>query len=371
MKLLNNDARKSGVTCLEKNVVATTMVTRDVCGELGSTNQSTSIPSDIMNVSDIPHASRSKNIPSRVSCVSFNLNTTQNQSQKPKEKCVSAITNASMLRGGGSPSISTQRTTLSSSSTSLSGSSTLLSKRLLDKEAKWWEKLPPPKKLKAPKIKPTGKKNIDWSQIPPHIEEDIGGKCPEGNWIDCRICKKYAPDCAAVYRTNSITPFSYGNFGKHLTKKPHHINKQKHEFYLRDRRRKDGTAMEKNKKQAMLYSYVQPMKPTKQTPTFPKTSVIFQQQSSPQTTSNLPADKCRGIFSNKQLRTNKVQSGLDFYTKFYAHDSKLLWYVDSIGETSFKSIFSSTCERDSKLEWIEKNNWQKQNTCSSMFVFFM
>ena len=92
------------------------------------------------------------------------------------------------------------------------------------------------------------------------------------------------------------------------------------------------------------------MKPTKQTPTFPKTSVIFQQQSSPQTTSNLPADKCRGIFSNKQLRTNKVQSGLDFYTKFYAHDSKLLWYVDSIGETSFKSIFSSTCERDSKLE---------------------
>ena len=112
------------------------------------------------------------------------------------------------------------------------------------------------------------------------------------------------------------------------------------------------------------------MKPTKQTPTFPKTSVIFQQQSSPQTTSNLPADKCRGIFSNKQLRTNKVQSGLDFYTKFYAHDSKLLWYVDSIGETSFKSIFSSTCERDSKLEWLEKI-WQTQNTCSSMFVFFM
>ena len=96
------------------------------------------------------------------------------------------------------------------------------------------------------------------------------------------------------------------------------------------------------------------MKPTKQTPTCSKTSVIFQQQSSPQTTSNLPANKFRGIFSNKQLRTNKVQSGLDFYTKFYAHDSKLLWYVDSIGETSFKSIFSSTCERDSKLEWLEK-----------------
>ena len=156
----NNNARKSRVTCLEKNVVATSMMTRDACGELGNSNQSTSIPSEIMAVSDIPHASRSKNIPSRVSCVYSNLNMTQNQSQKPKEKCVSAITNTSMLRGGGSPSISTQPTTLSQSSSSLSGSSTLLSKRLLDKEVKWWEKLPPPKKLKAPKIKPTGKKTL-------------------------------------------------------------------------------------------------------------------------------------------------------------------------------------------------------------------
>ena len=104
----------------------------------------------------------------------------------------------------------------------------------------------------------------------------------------------------------------------------------------------------------MLYSYVDPIKPTKQPPTCPKTPVIFEQQSTPQKTSNLPANKCRGIFSNKQLRSNKVQSGLEFYTKFYAHDSKLLWYVDSIGDTSSKSIFSSTCERDSKLEWIEK-----------------
>ena len=89
------------------------------------------------------------------------------------------------------------------------------------------------------------------------------------------------------------------------------------------------------------------MKPTKQPPTCPKTPVIFEQQSTPQQTSNLLTDKCRGIFSNKQLRSNKVQSGLEFYIKIYAHNSKLLWCVDSIGDTSFKSIFSSTCERDS------------------------
>ena len=220
-----NDARQSRVTCVEKNVVVTSNRKSQVCGELNSTNQSTEIASENMNVSDIPDVSRSKNIPNRVSCVSSN---------KLKAKCASVITDASKLGGGLSPLMSTQPTTFSSSFSSSSGSSTLLSKRLLDKEVKWWEKLPPPKKLKAPKIKPTGKKNIDWSQIPPHIEEEIDGKCPDGNWIDCRICKKYVPDCAAVYRTNSITPFSYGNFGKHLTKKPHQINKQKHEFYLRD-----------------------------------------------------------------------------------------------------------------------------------------
>ena len=147
---------------------------------------------------------------------------------------------------------------------SLSTLSTLLSKRPFNNELKWWENLPPPKKLKPPKVKPSGKKNIDWSQIPQHIEEYIDGKCPDGTWIDCRICKKYAPDCAAVYRTNSMTPFSYGNFGKHLTKKPHHINQQKHQHYLRQRRNNDGTPNGKNKKtnNALLFHQPDQINPT-------------------------------------------------------------------------------------------------------------
>ena len=304
-------AQKSRISCLETNVITQSKRETLVRSKNNSTNRSTITSSEKKNSSDIPDASPQQKIATRVSCVSSNDNNTFPSS------------------------MSSQSTTFSSSSTS----STLLSKRPFNNELKWWENLPPPKKLKPPKVKPSGKKNIDWSQIPQHIEEYIDGKCPDGTWIDCRICKKYAPDCAAVYRTNSMTPFSYGNFGKHLTKKPHRINQQKHQHYLRQRRNNDGTPMEKTKKQTMLYSFISPIKSTQQPSTCHKTPVIFEKQSTSEETSNLPADKCRGIFSSKQLCTNKVQSGLQFYQNFFAHDSKLLWYVDCIGNTSFKSIF--------------------------------
>ena len=113
-----------------------------------------------------------------------------------------------------------------------------------------------------------------------------------------------------------MTPFSYGNFGKHLTKKPHHINQQKHQHYLRQRRNNDGTPMEKMKKQTMLYSFISPIKSTQQPSTCHKTPIVFEKQSTSNETSNLPVDKCRGIFSSKQLCTNKVQSGLQFYQIF-------------------------------------------------------
>ena len=124
----------------------------------------------------------------------------------------------------------------------------------------------------------------------------------------------------------------------------------------------------------MLYSFISPIKSTQQPSTSHKTPIIFEKQSTSQETSNLPADKCRGIFSNKQLCTNKVQSGLQFYQFFFAHDSKLLWYVDCIGNTSFKSIFSTNCERDSKLEWVEKKVGRHQRRvpvclCSSCKTF--
>ena len=122
-----------------------------------------------------------------------------------------------------------------------------------DKDKYWWSLLPSPKAIVA-KPTPCGQKNEDWNNIPSYVESMIFAKCSEGNWIDCRICKKYSSTHPAVYRTNSLTPFAYGKFSRHLTGRKHLDNVAIHEVSVRELKRKRGVeATPKPKQQAMLY----------------------------------------------------------------------------------------------------------------------
>ena len=71
----------------------------------------------------------------------------------------------------------------------------------------WWDLLPPPEEI-AVKPKPSGKRNDDWNNIPPYVESMIFAKCSEGNWIDCRICKKILSYKTCHVRSNIELYFS-------------------------------------------------------------------------------------------------------------------------------------------------------------------
>ena len=164
-----------------------------------------------------------------------------------------------------------------------------------EKDKDWWDLLPPPKAVVV-KPKPIGKKNDDWNNIPSYVESMIFSKCSEGNWIDCRICKKYSPIHAAIYRINSLTPFAYGKFSRHLACRQHLDNVALHEVSVREIKRKRGVeAPPKPKQQSKIYTFAQP-RSKKNKPCSQRAPIMEKTLSSflPQT---IPRNKCRGIRS--------------------------------------------------------------------------